>query len=354
MGWLEVLGAIFLLLLSAAAYYGFKLYRWIKRSAIHINEMALVQTILPPINVELHEAPEADWTSNQRLRADQRWLAAAGFTHAGDFDTVMGRAEALISLWGHADKRLCCAIYEVRAYLEDRDEFHTVYAAELYQAYADGGSLTVSNNPDAGLLPRAAEHRLEVVTSAQLAELYERLVAQAPHDASALGVDNVVHTFQNFVESFNSWLWEEAQLRSPIVAELLAKVGVVLDEALIEQLLAHARCEKSELLSSKVLRRLSERADMTAASWEKIRSRMVVVHQQMTAEELIGCYYELLGEVSEKDEARIEAFAELDHIACPVTLFSSRLTQLKAANRIKLVAKMEKPILSNVYMPKAP
>ncbi|MBB3169664.1 hypothetical protein [Simiduia aestuariiviva] len=352
MGWLEILGLIFLGVLLIAAYFGFKFYRWIKRSADQFNEMAIVQMVLPPINFEIHSAPEANWTQQARLLRDQQWLRDSGFTHEGDFDTIMGQAEALISLWGHADLAICCAIYECRVYLEDQDDFHTVYASELFQTYADGSSLAVSNSADAGTLPRPQKDRLVIEESESLGALHQVLVQQAPNGVPVKALGNVVNAFQNFVEEYNAWLWEEAQLRDPTVAALLEKVGVELSEDLLQRLLEEARCEKSEWLSRKILRRLSERANMTAANWEQIRERMVVVHQKMTADEIINSFYELLGEVCEKDEERIDAIAELEHIACPVTLFSTRLTQLKAANRIKLVAKMEVPVLSYVYMPK--
>lgn len=353
MGWLEIVGIVFLVILAVVAFYVFKFYRWLKLSAGDINELMAIQTVLPPINFEIHEAPEAVWRSTERLQADRRWLQQAGFVHAGDFDTVMGQVEALISLWSHPELGFGCAIYECSVYLEDQDSHQVVYQGELFARFEDGSSLTVANSKQAETLPRPAAHALQVVDSEELAVAYETLSAAIAKRPKVAPIGDMVSTFTHFVSDYNSWLWEEPQLRSPEVSSLIAQLGIAMDDALIERLLAYGREEKSELLSARVLQRLAAKADMTAAKWERLRERMVVVHAQMSADELIDKFYLLLGEVCEKDEARIDAIAELEHIACPVTLFSTRLSQLKSANRIKLVAKMEKPVLSYVYIPKA-
>lgn len=353
MGWLEILGVAFLVVLAVVAFYAFRFYRWLKHSAGDINELLAVQTVLPPINFILHEAPDALWRCTERLQADRRWLQQSGFVHAGDFDAVLGQVEALIALWSHPELGIACAIYECSVYLEDQDDYHVAYMAELFVRFVGGSSLTFSNNEQANTLPRPAHHALQVIDSDDLAVAFAKLKATLAEQPLVEPIGDLVSTFTHFVSDYNSWLWEEPQLRSPEVSSLIAQLGITLDDAMVERLLAYGREEKSELLSARVLQRLAAKADMTAEKWERLRERMVVVHAQMSADELIDKFYLLLGEVCEKDEARIDAIAELEHIACPVTLFSSRLSQLKSANRIKLVAKMERPVLSYVYVPKA-
>ena len=348
MGWLEILGVIFLVILCVLAYFGFKIYRFFRNSVD--SNIVKAYEILPPIRMEFYPLTENSWKDKDRYKKDNEFLTKTGFQLDGIYETFANNVRTVISLWLNPKNRLIAVIYEASATTEDPSNI-TFYASELYLPYSDGSSITVTNNTHANTLPREPKHKMVMFDSSDFKELFLELKKHIAKDKKVKAIKNVRQHFMDVASEMNSWVWQKDQLKSEQVRDLFAQQGIALTEELVEELVVDAEAEKSMLLSDKIIQIFTEKTNISAAKWESMRDRVVVVHEKMSADDLVSCFYQLVEDMSDSDTEKVEAIEELDYIACPVTLFSSRLTQLRCANRIKCIAKLKQPVLSHIYLP---
>ena len=350
MGVLEIFGVIFLVVLVIAAYFAFKVYRWFKQSGWGESDYGSVWDVLPPIRMEFIKYPHPDWINLERVRTDCEMLKKAGFIDCGTYETTMGQAASILHLWVNKKNGLYAILMEARTYPEGLDEPICDYASELLMCFADNSTLLLTNNRHANALPRPEHHRSVMIEAQTIKELFPHLKPNIPKGIKVKPVINPVNAVINFCNEYHSWLWEEAQLRSPEISELFQMLKIEVTDEMIEQLLETAEYEKTLALSDDIVKRLSKSSGMTADKWESLRERLVVVHDKLNANQLVDCFYDLLDVQDDKELDMIDAIGDMTSIHSPVEVFSEHLAKLKRSSSVKRLATTREPVAAHVYV----
>lgn len=350
MGYLEILGIIFLLLLCVALYYGLKTYRWFEKTKQGSEELRRVLQVLPSVQLELYEEPLASWVNERAYDDDAQVLRDLGFFHDGCYEGASGNSAFTLSLWVNAKKGIYAALYETQTSVDGQGEPSSTYVADVFVLFTNNSTLTITTASKANALPRPKQHRCVYAEVNSVKDLFPHLKPNAPANVKIKSIGNPLHTFRDFCNDYHGWLWEEAQLRSPEIAALLAQSGIAMTDALIAELLEYAGYEKSEILKEKIIRRVARSSKVSVEQWESLRDQLVVVHDKMDGNQLVGCFYELIDKLSKDEEEMLEKIAERSHIHHPVALFSKKLKTLKGANRVKRFAVMREPVNAHVYV----
>lgn len=347
---LQILGTAFLIIILLIAFFVFRFYRKIKHAVSGLGgDFITLLGILPPIQLQLEQSSGDDWINLERRQCDEQQLRQLGFDHAGYFHSYIGDGEAFISLWGNTAKGISIALMEARSDAGDSEPI-SAYAADVFIYFSDDSSLTISNNKDGGSLPRPDAHRFVYSDGDDIKALLGVIKSELPSNKKVKAIRDVEHLFRDMFELASEYLWQEQQLRSEKLQQMIEPLGIELDDELVAQLLDHARTELSELTSSRIRRRISQQASMTAAKWEQIRDRLVVVHDRMQGCELVECLAEILGHLSDDEEQRLEEISELEGIEQPLRLFQQKLLELQGTRSVKRIASTELPVAAHVYL----
>jgi hypothetical protein len=94
---LQILGIIFLVLLLIAAYYGWKLYRFVKRE--QNSDISKATSVLPSQVMDLEPSNIDQWKEREKLDYCESELKSVGAAHVGYFFTHSGFTVIRISLW---------------------------------------------------------------------------------------------------------------------------------------------------------------------------------------------------------------------------------------------------------------
>ena len=289
-----------------------------------------------------------DWLNQSQRDTQEAVLQSNGFEHAGYYHTEVGQSEAKLSLWGNPKKGVSVAIME--AVNDCGDEPISNYAVDLFIYFSDHSSLTITNSKEAGLLPRPPEHQYVFVDSQDMKSLYSQIKPNLPEGKRVKAVKDVKRLFCEMYETVNDWIWREEQLQSEQMQETLKPLGIEFNAELLRQLLDHAQSERSEIIVERIRKSVADSPKMSAAQWEAIRDRLVIVHDQMKPDELVDCLYELLEHLDEQESDAVEAIVELDGIESPLGLFIETLEHLQGSRKINRLIKITQPIPAHVYL----
>lgn len=347
---LQILGALFVVLLAVAGFFAWRFYRGAKNLVSGGQDLYTLISVLPPLHIDLEQGNAQDWTAPQR-DDDEQSLLQAGFEHTGYFKTNIAEAMVLISLWNNPKRGIAAALMEAQSYSDDdQAPAFSSYAADVFVGFSDGGSLTVTSNKDLGILPRPPQHLTVSAPEKDIKHLFSLLKPNLPAGKKIRVAKDIKALYIKLFEEGSAWVWQADQLRSTSCQDLMNTLGVKLDDQLLQQLLDHARMALNERISERVLLRLAQAKSLSAASWEQVRERLVVVHSNMHAEDLSECLYALLPDIDEAAEAELEDFASKGQLDQPLEVFAATLTRLKGAQEVKRFAKIKAPVPALIYI----
>ena len=105
---LQVLGVLFLLLICAAGFFFWRLYRLArKRSG---SDLATAIAVLPAMEMELEPSSARDWKEIQQLEYAESELKSVGAAHVGYYCVYHGHATIRVSMWNYRGALMGTAI----------------------------------------------------------------------------------------------------------------------------------------------------------------------------------------------------------------------------------------------------
>jgi len=305
----QILGVLFLIVILIVAYFGGRFFWRIKKGMdFSSGPFAQVITALPPINFCLERSSKKEWENQTRINEDSQLLLKLGFIDEGMYETYMGNVTGLLSLWHHPSKHINVAVAEVHSH--DDTGIDPIYFADIVVAF-NGGVFTLTNNPQPHNLPRPEGMPMKVVNSDNLKVLLSQVGKNYPKNRKVKPVSSFKDFYVEQSQQYNKWVWQEEQLKSPELEALFAPLNIKFEGELLTELLDYARSEESELLEETVLKKLSQQPSLSAEKWEEIRDSLVVVHEKMTASDIMHVMYRIYGyDKVEIIEDELEEFSE--------------------------------------------
>ncbi|MBU2987080.1 hypothetical protein KO528_17065 [Saccharophagus degradans] len=340
---LQILGVIFLVVLVVVAFYGWKIYRFVKRQAK--TDTVVAMSVLPAQDMELEPAVVDEWKEKERLGFMEAELKKIGAGHTGYFCVYMGSAIVKLSIWNIKGQAMA-VIYEAAS---EQDENTVMFFYEVACKLASG-SVCVTSNPHAEYDSRPAGHIISYVQSDSILGLVKALKANIPVGGKLQKINDPKEFFLECYEDISEWGWRAEQLTSEKTQQTLAAVGVDVNDELMSDLIEYGKKYSIEVHVNKARRRFAERSGLSASQWEKIRDKLVYINEKMGVDELISGVYDLAGELTEAQELIIEGFEHNNkELVDPISAFQLLLQSLNI--KAKRLASMEKPIKTGVYMP---
>jgi len=343
---LQILGGIFLLVLIVVAYYAWKIRRFFRKLNVGDGDFSTLTNILPAMELELEPADLSQWLKRDQLIEQENELRRLGLVHEGYYLTYTHLAEIRISLW-HYKHALCCALYEG---VPNGDVDNTNFSFECIVKLDDGSTLCVSNSEFALNLPRPPQHPIITTDLHSPAKMMALLKQRLPAGRKVQAINSCRHFLVDSFEEMNEWLWQEQQLRSPQVAALVEPLNINLDDTLIQSLLEHGNELRDDLRSHQVIRRFAEKSKVSAAQWEDIRERLVVVHNDMSKCSLIAAIYDMSVGLSEAQEDSLDELENSVESWQPLNKFQEIRQQLGVAQHAKRVGTLTKPVAAEIYL----
>ena len=340
---LQVLGVLFLLLICAAGFFVWRLYRLArKRSG---SDLATAIAVLPAMEMELEPSSARDWKEIQQLEYAESELKSVGAAHVGYYCAYHGHATIRVSMWNYKHQAVV-VIYEGSS---NGDSDHVRFVYEVSCRLPDG-TLCVTSNQHALYDSRPARHRLVFREAGSILELLKAARSELERGEKISRIEDPKEYFMECYEDTTEWAWKPDQLRSDKTLQVLASVGVQVTEELMEDLVEMGQSHCVEVNINRARRKLVKNSRMNAAQWEKVRDRLVFVNECMKGEHLTEAVYELAGELSEVQERVIEGFEQnTEKLQDPVGAFQMLMQTLHID--AKRVAKMDSPVRTEVYLP---
>ncbi|MDR3632921.1 MAG: hypothetical protein P4L84_03740 [Isosphaeraceae bacterium] len=332
---LQILGAMFLALILAIVVLFLviraKARRFLKTLGTMVEQAQ--QAAGAPARIELVPMAVNDWDDPDTVQEQASALAALGFEKAGDFEVrpVDGlRVEA----WMKPAEAITAVIYE---------HPQAGIWTDLYTHYEDGSRITYLNSSAGGGVDHAPGHDVERLPGLDPAELYRKLLAERPQKPMKH------YALSNFAGIFEKAYADDMDWRNarggPTEREMRA-VAALSGDSYSEENLEAARellaARAAEQLTDSLREKFLAQSGMTAADWERVRDRVVIIHDRLTGD-MLG---DILSEYADEDD--LDGF-DFDSDAPARERFAAYNAQRPSERRFELLGTVAEPIEANVY-----
>ncbi|MFN3649542.1 MAG: hypothetical protein ACK47B_08150 [Armatimonadota bacterium] len=349
---LQILGILFLVLVLVVVG-GFFLLRSKFRKAMSelVAQAEEMKYGITPTRIHLRRRDAVAWQNPEAAESYSSALLALGFEDAGSYD-IEELDFVRLRGFAHPGESVYAAVYE-------HEKAGTWF--DLVSFYQDGTSATYSNAPRlAQGMDQRPGHSKTFDNGADLQTLFQRMLAERPGGALSPATTS---GFANALERAYADHMDWRHARGPSEDEIRFVAAEMGEEPSDEQL-AEVR-EQLELqslagLDESLRERFLEQSSLSAAEWEAVRERVVIVHDRLKPEMLAERYTEwvnMCGEYAEEEDEREEqddpeyqkALAAA-RVSEPRAAFAALNEQLPEEKRFRLLGTVTYPLPAAVYV----
>ncbi len=331
---LQVLGAILLLMILAVVVFVLtirakfrQLFRDLQR---HARDAAT--TAIPP-RIHLEAAEAIDWDDEERIEALVEPLPGLGFEDAGLYAFREMRGIRLHA-WVNPDQSAYAVVYE-----------HPVAGAwmDFVSRYDDGTSITFTNTSQGGGLDHQPGHSIERRPGLDPQTLYrEFLEARPPRPAIPVRAGDFVADFEKAYADEMNWRDGRGGPTEREIRAIAAESGYEDDDALVGATREPMREQALADLEATLRQQFSRETSLSVAEWERVRDRLVIVHDRLTPEML----NETAAEWVDEDLLAPSAVAPGE---TPRETFAAFNVRLPSGRRFVKLGELKEPIEAEVY-----
>ncbi len=340
---LKVLGVLFIIILAVALYFGWKIYRFLKKQSN--SDLSKAMTVLPSLDMDLESSNKDEWVERERLDFMERALKKVGANNVGYYLVCHGCAAIQVSLWNFKDQVLV-AIYEAAS---DLDKGNATFVYEAACNLGDG-SLCITSNPHAVYDSRPDNHKLVFNESKSIIEFIQALKTELPEGKTVKKIRSPKDFFMSCYEDTAEWSWRAEQLKSDKMQQVLSSIGVDVTDELLGELIEYGSSYSVELNTKRARQRLAKCSKVSADRWEAVREQLVFINEGMSLNHLVDAVYDLAGELSETQEDVLDGFQSTsEELTDPIGAFQMLMQSLNL--NVKRIATMDLPVKTEVYLP---
>lgn len=343
---LETLGVLFLVLILLVGFFAIRFYLRVKSAVVDAAPISALVDVLPPFQCILDESARDNWQGVAALDENEALLEKSGFECHGYFTSYAGAADIEIALWNNPLKGIVVAFMEASAEGSETSDL----ISDVFVRFDDDTQLTINNGPDPDILPRPDHSPLVHIPSKNLKDLFAALKTHVPAGKKIRPVKQVKAFYQHCFEQYSAWLWQEPQLRSPEVRAIAEKIGVELTDETIAGLREHARAENVDATSQSIVEGFARQTSMSVAKWEQVCDRLVVVHENMGANDIADCFYDLLDDMDENFEAVLDTLNNDGEGLDALALFHQLASDHTVSDTLSRVARVHQPLRAEIYL----
>lgn len=280
-----------------------------------------------PTEITLQPLGSVVWSKPSEVTRAETQLSSLGFTDAGEY-----RVDEIAGLKLHAMVKTSENAYAV-VY-----DFPNVGSwVDLVLKYEDGTGLTVANSPHGGTMDPQPGHEKIHDKDADAVGLYEQFKAARKNKPT---LEATAGTFKAMFEKAyrDEMAWRAG--RGGPTKEEVKRVAALSSEnysdEVIEQTHSVTQNQARLQLEEILLKNFEASNQVSPAEWESSRDRVLLIHDQMTADEAVECLH--------PDEIAPEG------ISSPREAFAHANKRASAEQRCKLLGSVSEPVKCDVYL----
>jgi hypothetical protein len=330
---LQILGGLCLLVMvvTAAIIVGFLVLR--KRLGSALEGLADMRYAVTPPRLHLVRYDHPAWKDPATVTRHVEGLRALGFQEAGTFGTEemdFVRVHAL----AHPEQCIYAVVYE-----HDKAGIFM----DLVTSYEDGTALTYTTTTEGEQLDQRPGHGKVRIPDGDAAELYGRLVAERPQrPMKPAPVEGFPAAFEKAYADAMDWRGARGYSEDEI-RRLAEASGQEATDEVVAAVRAQMEAQAAAGLQEGLKERYLEQTSMSAAEWERVRERVVFIHDRLNAEQV----EEIVGEWVSEDESDYSERIPAD--APGRQAFAAVNATLPERWRFEKLAEMSDPVPTDVY-----
>ncbi len=325
---------------------------WFKRKLSGVVEqfqsLAMLADTVPPFRIELQPGVSEAWNEDLAQPLYEP-LLERGFVDAGAFQNE-STPNSSFSIKGFASPEL--GVWAAVFHHEQAG-----YWLELVTQNKDETTITFSTCKDHGMDQPEYSH-VERRLAAEPEELLDEFLAARNKPTKPVDPENFADYFcQSYARSMDWRIARGGVTREEVVRQVEKSGETDPDkrEQLVGLIQSQWRTKINEFYDEQLRENFIKAAKMEPAKWEKIREKLVFVHDSLTGEELFQRCEQVLelweGKDDEDDQndALLEQLTQLAHQGTPRTAFLQMAEALASRRKVAKFGTIKRPVLTDVY-----
>jgi len=355
---LKILGVVFLVLVVTVVvgilWIRYKIRKLFGGLAEALDGFADGGMVGPmPPRLHLRRRDSVEWEDRGTVESLVADLSERGFVDAGRYevDEMYGlKFQAMTNV----EQAVTNVIYEMEP---------VGVWVDFVTRYASGGSLTVSNAPQGGEMDYPPDHVKVYDKEATPLECYERLLAQRrDEDYDPVLPEDFAEVMAKAYADEMDWRNLRGYATEDEIRRIAAAGGDELSEETLKQMQEQYAYHAAEGLSEAAREQYLATCELSAAQWEEVSDRVVVVHDQMTREMVCGLVeYHFESEDEDDDDDDDDEYNELEPLErlggeaaveglTPRELFHRFNEILPEAQRFEQLGTVDKPLEAELWV----
>ena len=329
---LQVLGVIFLLIIVFVVVIVLTIRSKIRGFVKNLEGLSKTLALVPS-RIKLRPLAAASWLNEESIAPIVEALQSLGFEKVGDYQ--IAEVERLnLQAWQIPSRSINAVIYERPPMGQWVD---------LYTHFEDETRFTYSNGTLGAGFEHAPGHDIKRFPGMDVRELFEKFVAERPdRPAKQISADSFADVFEKVYADEQDWRNSQGGASEAEIRAIGMSSGNAYDDDVIEA--THTMVERHALeeLDEAIRGRFLEETKMTASEWERVRDRVVMIHDRMNAE----VFEEVVGPWVDD-----ESLPGLDDISGETArrVFTTMNESLPKGRRFKRLGTVSSPLEADIY-----
>jgi hypothetical protein len=329
---LQILGVIFLLIILFGVVVLLTIRSKLRGFVKELEGLAKTMAVAPS-RIHLEKNAEAYWNDPERTFPLIEPLKSLGFEKAGSFHVE--EIEGLqLEAWVNPAKSATAVVYEHPS---------AGIWVDIYTHFEHGTRITFTNSSVGEGLEHAPGHDSRRFPSLGTRELFEKFLAERPDKpARPVSVETFAEVFERVYAEEQDWRNSRGGVTVEEIRAIGASSGDSYDDDVIEATHEFTERHALEELDELIRERFLEETKLSAIEWERVRDRVIVIHDKMNAEmfeDVVGPWV---------DEDLFEQF-DMESGDAPRKLFSEINRQLPENYKFQQLGTVSSPVEADVY-----
>ncbi len=328
---LQILGVAFLLMIAFVVVIALTIRSKLKG---FVKVFEGFSTVLgTPSRITLVPLAAPSWENPEANAAVEETLKSLGFVKAGNYQVEEMKGLELEG-WQIPSQSINAVIYE------RPDQGNWI---DFYTHFEDGTRITYTNSSIGAGLDPAPGHEMGRFPGMEVRELFEKFVAGRPNKpAKTISRESFASVLEVVYAKEMEWRNSRGGATLEEIRAIGASTGEVYDDDAIEATHELAERQAMEELDETIRERFLEETKLSAIEWERVRDRVIVIHDSMNPD----AFEEAVGARLDDDELERLDF-ESD--ALPRVAFSDFNKTLAEARRFKRLGTVASPVGADIY-----
>lgn len=326
---LQILGAIFLAILLLLVAGGLFLRFKVRSLLGALEKAASTIPVGAPSRIHLRELAAPSWEDDEAVTELAEALPGLGFAPIGLYQVE--EMEGLgLSSWLNVGDRAYAVVYE-----------HPMACVwvEFVTRYEDETAVTFTNNAEGTGLDQRPGFPVERFPELDLPTLYRKFLAERPEGPKKPPTaDGFANEFVQAYADEMDWRNSRGGVSLDEIRAIGDHSGIPYDEDTLESLRDQSYLDAMDQLETRIREQFLASTELSAARWEDIRERLVVIHDKMTADYLEGVVSEYTEENGEIPQGS------------PRIAFAGLNARLRKSRRFEKIGEVSKPVEADLYV----